>query len=129
MVARTSRDRVQGGEAKDRRSRQQRAQMRQQGDRQNREHQVVVLSEGPLPGQGISRNAQELAQITEVARLLGCRIVTLPSEGAAHGTAEEALAALSPYLPPVPGIWIGSIPTLARDPVLCTAPPEPRASD
>src|SRR5215469_5877078 len=83
----------------------------EKGDQQR---PVVVLSEAPLPGQGISRNAQELAQITEVARLLGCRIVTLPTEGAAHGTAEEALAALRPYQPPVPGIWIGSIPSLAR---------------
>ncbi len=76
----------------------------------------MVLSEAPLPGHGISRNAQELAQITEVARLLGCRIVPLPSEDAERGTAEEALAALirTPYFPPVPGIWIGSIPTLAH---------------
>lgn len=53
-------------------------QTRHRGRRQYKEHQVVVLSEAPVPGQGISRNAQELAQITEVARLLGCRIVTLP---------------------------------------------------
>jgi ATP-grasp domain, R2K clade family 3 len=87
------------------------------GDRGGRKHRVqhvVVLSEAPLPGQGISRNAQELAQITEVARLLGGRIVTLPSEGALHGSAEEVLARLPAYRPPVPGVWIGSIPQLAH---------------
>lgn len=90
--------------------------MGKRGSRQHREHPVVVLSEAPLPGHGISHNAQELAQITEVARLLGCRIVPLPTEGAERGTAEEALAALiqTPYRPPVPGIWIGSIPTLTH---------------
>jgi ATP-grasp domain, R2K clade family 3 len=90
--------------------------MGRRGGRQRREHPVVVLSEAPLPGHGISRSAQELAQITEVARLLGCRIVPLPAEGAERGTAEEALAALihAPYRPPVPGVWIGSIPTLAH---------------
>jgi hypothetical protein len=81
--------------------------------------QVVVLSEAPLPSQGISRNAQELAQLTETARLLGCRILALPPEWAVHATAAEALAALgtdlsSPPIPAVPGIWIGSIPSAAH---------------
>lgn len=78
------------------------------------QHRVVILSEAPLPSQGISRNAQELAQLTETARLLGCRIVTLPPEGAVRGSVEEALSALVPirYSPSVLGIWIGSIPTL-----------------
>jgi hypothetical protein len=51
--------------------------------------------------------------------------MTLPPEGAAHGTAEEALTALGPFpysphtssvptVPAVCGIWIGSIPTLAH---------------
>src|SRR5579872_3553093 len=100
---------------------------RQLYHKQNRARRVVVLSEAPLPGQGISRNAQELAQLTETARLLGCQIVPLPPEGAAHASAEEALAALGavPYSPPahtptlpskpvMPGIWIGSIPTLVH---------------
>ncbi|HEY7835124.1 MAG TPA: ATP-grasp domain-containing protein [Ktedonobacterales bacterium] len=75
---------------------------------------VVVLSEAPPPGQGISANAQELAQHTEVARLLGCRVITIPTDFAEAGSAANALAYVAPYAPPVPGVWIGYIPALAR---------------
>lgn len=75
---------------------------------------IAVLSEAPPPGQGQSANAQELAHQTEVARLLGCRIIPMPSDFTECGTAANALAHVAPCEPPVPGVWIGYIPLLAR---------------
>src|SRR5262249_53342894 len=75
---------------------------------------LLVLSEAPLPSQGITRNAQELAQETEAARLLGCRVLPIPVDFSECVTAQRALAYVSPYSPPARGVWIGSIPSLER---------------
>jgi hypothetical protein len=53
---------------------------------------LVVLSEAPVPSQGIIRNAQELTQSTEAVRLLGSRVVSIPTDFAVSGSAENALA-------------------------------------
>src|SRR6185437_5672408 len=60
---------------------------------------IAVLSEAPSPGQGQIANAQELAQQTEVARLLGCRIIAIPNDFTEAGTAANALAHIAPFAP------------------------------
>jgi hypothetical protein len=70
---------------------------------------ITVLSEAVL-GNRDTFSRRELLAMTETARLLGCPVHTIPRNFDACGTAENALAHVPIYDPPVPGVWIGFIP-------------------
>lgn len=74
---------------------------------------LVVLSEADCYPP-ISLNARELHQISEAARLFGCRVYPIPLDFDICGTAEQALAYLPEFDPLVPGVWVGYIPTPER---------------
>jgi hypothetical protein len=74
---------------------------------------VVVFSEASF----FDRNTvdrHELHSMTEVARLFGCRVFSLPPNFDLCETAENALAYVPEYDQPTIGIWIGYIPTAER---------------
>lgn len=72
---------------------------------------VVVLSEASFRDRG-TLNGRELQAITETAQLFGCRIYGLPPDLSEVGSVESIFAYVSTFEPPVPGIWIGYMPTL-----------------
>jgi hypothetical protein len=74
---------------------------------------LVVLSEASFHDKA-SLNARELHALTEAARLFGCRLYPLPPDFSVCETAENALAYVPSFDPPVPGVWIGYIPLVER---------------
>ena len=73
---------------------------------------LVVLSEAT--NEKSSRNQRELAEITEAARLFGCRVYTIPPNFDECKTAENALAYVPEFDSPVACVWVGFIPELER---------------
>ncbi|MBX9841715.1 MAG: ATP-grasp domain-containing protein [Xanthobacteraceae bacterium] len=74
---------------------------------------VVVLSEDSFVDPN-TINGRELRATVEAARMFGCRIYPIPVDFEICETAENALAYLPPFDPPVPGIWAGYIPAAER---------------
>jgi hypothetical protein len=74
---------------------------------------IVVLSEDSFVDPN-TINGRELRATVEAARMFGCRIYPIPLDFEVCETAENALAYLPPFDPPVPGIWAGYIPTTER---------------
>ena len=74
---------------------------------------VVVLSEDSFVDPN-TINGRELRSIVEGARLLGCRIYSIPLDFDECGTAEDALAYLPDFDMPVVAIWAGYIPSVER---------------
>lgn len=74
---------------------------------------VVVLSEDSFVDPN-TINGRELRATVEAARLLGCRIYPIPTDFEVCETAENALAYLPEFEPPVVGIWAGYIPAVER---------------
>lgn len=74
---------------------------------------LIVLSEASFYDR-TSLNARELHTLTEAARLFGCRIYPLPPDFSVCETAENALAYVPHFGTPIPGVWIGYIPTVER---------------
>ncbi len=73
---------------------------------------VFVLSEDQ-PDAARTVNAQETHSITEMARLLGCRVIYIP-RSSDEASIEDALAYAPEIDPPMPGIWVGYIPSFER---------------
>ncbi len=74
---------------------------------------MIVFSEAEAyPATSI--NGRELRALTEAARLYGCRVYHIPADFSVCETAENALAYVQHYDPPVFGIWIGYIPSVER---------------
>lgn len=59
-----------------------------------------------------SVNAHELQQVTEIAKLYGCRVFSIPRNLDEIGTADDALAYVPRFDEAVPAVWIGYIPTI-----------------
>src|SRR4051812_40062190 len=74
---------------------------------------VVVLSEDSFVDPN-TINGRELRSIVEAARMLGCRIYSIPTDFDECETAENALAYLPDFDVPVVGIWAGYIPSIER---------------
>jgi hypothetical protein len=74
---------------------------------------VVVLSEDSFVDPN-TINGRELGAIVEAARMLGCRIYPIPLDFEECGTADNALAYLPDFDPPIVGIWAGYIPSVER---------------
>ncbi|NOK61110.1 MAG: hypothetical protein GFH27_549307n93 [Chloroflexi bacterium AL-W] len=81
---------------------------------------IVVLSEADT-SPAIDINTRELHAITEAARMFGCRVYAVPQNFSTAGTAENALAYLPMYASPIPGVWVGYIPSVERYTALCDA--------
>src|SRR5262245_49707756 len=73
---------------------------------------LVVLGEESTHKTSV--NAQEMRVILEAAKLFGCRIYFIPADFSECETADNALAYVSEFEPPVLGIWVGYIPTIDR---------------
>jgi hypothetical protein len=74
---------------------------------------MIVLSEASerlTP----SASARDILASTEAARLVGCRVYTLPQDFTECGDAEGALWHVPEQAPESPGVWIGYIPDLDR---------------
>ncbi|HEX8666140.1 MAG TPA: ATP-grasp domain-containing protein [Beijerinckiaceae bacterium] len=71
---------------------------------------IVVLSEDSFVDPN-TINGRELRATVEAARMFGCRIYPIPPSLEECGTAEDALAYLPAFDPPVPGVIAGYIPT------------------
>lgn len=69
---------------------------------------IVVLSEAEFRDK-YSVNGRELHRLTNMAQLLGCRIIPLPDDLSVYGDVEDVFA----YAPDdaSAGLWIGYIPT------------------
>jgi hypothetical protein len=74
---------------------------------------VVVLSEDSFVDPN-TINGRELRATVDAARMFGCRVYPIPLNFDVCETAENALAYLPAFDPPVPGIWAGYIPTVER---------------
>jgi hypothetical protein len=74
---------------------------------------VVVLSEASVVNRE-SLDWQELYSVTETARMLGCTVYPIPHDFEVCETAENALAYMPEFDPPVAGVWVGFIPTEQR---------------
>jgi hypothetical protein len=74
---------------------------------------MLVLSEAS-PSIASSASAHDLAVSTEVARLSGCRVYSIPDDFEACEGATNALSYLRPYEEETAGFWVGYIPSLAR---------------
>jgi hypothetical protein len=74
---------------------------------------VVVLSEDSFVDPN-TINGRELRATVEAARMFGCRIYPIPLDFDVCETAENALAYLPSFDPPVAGIWAGYIPAVER---------------
>ena len=74
---------------------------------------LVVLSEASF-FPPTSLNARELSTITEAARLYGCRIYPLPPDVEAPEDVADAFAYIPQRDEPVPAVWVGFIPSVAR---------------
>src|SRR5688572_6115602 len=74
---------------------------------------VVVLSEASFVNRE-SIDWQELYSITETARMLGCQVYPIPHNFDVCETAENALAYVPTFDPPLPGVWVGFITTPER---------------
>ncbi|MEM8530863.1 MAG: ATP-grasp domain-containing protein [Chloroflexota bacterium] len=74
---------------------------------------VVVFSEtDAFPPTNL--NTHELHAITETARMFGCRIHPIPQDFNVIGRVENALTYLPTYDSPIPGVWVGYIPSVER---------------
>jgi len=73
---------------------------------------LVVFSEQSL--NETSLNAREIQKITEIARMFGCQIYTIPRNFDDCKTAENALAYVPEFDTLMPALWIGFIPTFER---------------
>lgn len=81
---------------------------------------MIVLSESS--GQlSPSPSARDLAASTEAARLVGCRIYSIPQDFAVCETAENALDHIPRQEKVTPAAWIGFIPTPEHYRALCEA--------
>lgn len=74
---------------------------------------VVVFSEDTFVDPN-TINGRELRETVDAARMFGCRIYPIPLDFEICETAENALAYLPEFEPPVPGLWAGYIPTVER---------------
>jgi hypothetical protein len=74
---------------------------------------VVVLSEDSFVDRN-TINGRELHATVDAARMFGCRIYQIPPNFDVCETAENALAYLPIFDPPVIGIWAGYIPSVDR---------------
>jgi hypothetical protein len=74
---------------------------------------LVVLSEDSFVDPN-TINGRELRATVEAARMFGCRVYPIPPDFNVCETAENALAYLPDFDPPVSGIWAGYIPTVER---------------
>lgn len=74
---------------------------------------MIVLSEAPEQ-LTLNASAREIVAVTEVARLLGCAVYTIPPDFERCETAENALAHVPPRRPAAPGVWVGYIPSPER---------------
>jgi len=74
---------------------------------------MIVLSEATIEP-GVSASAQDNADITQAARLLGCTVYHIPKDFSECETAENALWHIPEQRRETPGIWIGFIPTPER---------------
>jgi hypothetical protein len=74
---------------------------------------LIVFSEAEAyPATSI--NGRELRALTEAARIYGCRVYHIPADFSVCETAENALAYMQHYDPPIVGVWIGYIPSVER---------------
>lgn len=73
---------------------------------------LVVLGEESTRHSSV--NAQETRIILEAARIFGCRVYMMPSDFSECETADNALAYIPEFEPPVLGIWVGYIPPVER---------------
>lgn len=73
---------------------------------------LVVFSEQSLNETSV--NAREIQKITEIARMFGCRIYSIPRNFDACKTAENALAYVPEFDTLMPALWVGFIPTFDR---------------
>ena len=69
---------------------------------------LVVLSE--QTSRTTSVNAQEIKQITEIARMFGCRIFTIP-QYSDKSQSEDTFSYVPEFTTLIPAIWVGFIPT------------------
>lgn len=74
---------------------------------------VIVLSETEYCDP-YSVNGRELDLLTRTAELVGCRIVCLPNDFAEYGGAEVVFDYVPKFLPAVPAVWVGYIPSEQR---------------
>jgi hypothetical protein len=74
---------------------------------------VVVLSEDAFVDPN-TINGRELRATVDAARMYGCRVYPIPLDFDVCETAENALAYLPEFNPPVPGLWAGYIPAVDR---------------
>ena len=74
---------------------------------------MIVLSEAS-PRVAPSASANDIAVSTEVARLSGCRVYSIPDDFEVSEGAANALSYLRPYEEETAGFWVGYIPSLAR---------------
>lgn len=70
---------------------------------------VMVLSEDSFVDPN-TINGRELRATVEAARMLGCRVYPVPLDFEVCETAENALAYMPDFDPPVAGLWAGYIP-------------------
>lgn len=73
---------------------------------------LIVFSEADTNKSSL--NMRELASITETARLLGCRVFSIPPNFDDCETAENALAYVPEFDKPMPCVWVGFIPNFER---------------
>lgn len=74
---------------------------------------VIVLSE-VSPDAPATSSERDLAASTEAARLAGCRVYAIPGDFSRCGSADDALWHVPVQTAPMPGWWIGYIPTAER---------------
>jgi len=74
---------------------------------------VVVLSEDSFVDPN-TIDGRELRATVDAARMFGCRVYPIPLDFEVCETAENALAYLPEFDPPVPGICAGYIPAVER---------------
>src|SRR5687767_858357 len=72
---------------------------------------IVVLSEDSFVDPN-TINGRELRATAEAARMFGCRVYPIPPNFEECETAENALAYLPAFDPPVPGVIAGYIPAV-----------------
>lgn len=73
---------------------------------------LVVFSDQSSQSQAI--NAQEINQLTDIARRFGCRVYAIPKVFDTDVTANDALTYVPFFNEPTPAIWIGFIPIFQR---------------
>ena len=74
---------------------------------------MLVISDEPEQ-LGNSGSARECRRKTEVARLLGFQIITIPPEFERSGSAEAALWSLPTFSRPRRAVWVGFLPSVER---------------